>query len=153
MVRTSAGILLYRIRDGRVEVLLAHPGGPYQAKSDAGSWSIPKGEPDEGEDLEVAARREFEEETGHRVNHAPLVPLGSIRQRGGKIVHAWAAAGDLNPADATCNTFELEWPPRSGRTAKFPEVDRAAWFPLDVAKTKINAAQAEFLTRLGEIAK
>jgi predicted NUDIX family NTP pyrophosphohydrolase len=148
MVRTSAGILLYRFRDGGLEVLLAHPGGPYQAKSDAASWSIPKGEPSAGEDLEVAARREFEEETGHPVGDVELLELGSIRQRGGKIVYAWAAAGDLDPATATCNTFELEWPPRSGRMARFPEIDRVAWFEPGEARRRIKQTQIPLLERL-----
>jgi predicted NUDIX family NTP pyrophosphohydrolase len=129
------------------EVLLVHPGGPFWAKKDAGAWSIPKGEYEEGEDPIACARREFEEELG---SPAPddLAPLGEVRQRSGKYVTAWAASGDLDPSAVRSNTFTIEWPPRSGRRQEFPEVDRAEWFPLAVAREKINPAQAEFLDRL-----
>jgi predicted NUDIX family NTP pyrophosphohydrolase len=146
--RTSAGILLFRRRAGGLEVLLAHPGGPFHARRDLGNWSIPKGEPSDGEALENAARREFEEETGAPAPSAPLIPLGSTRQKGGKVVSAWAGEGDLDTATAHSNTFELEWPPGSGRTQAFPEVDRVAWFDLDDARDRLKPAQVVFLDRL-----
>jgi predicted NUDIX family NTP pyrophosphohydrolase len=149
VISHSAGILLHRVRDAEQEVLLVHPGGPFWARKDAGAWSIPKGECEEGEDPRACARREFEEELG---SAAPaieaLTDLGSVRQRGGKLVTAWAAPGDLDPEAIRSGTFTLEWPPRSGTLREFPEVDRAAWFPLDEARVKINPAQAEFLDRL-----
>jgi predicted NUDIX family NTP pyrophosphohydrolase len=148
MARRSAGLLLYRRRDGAVELLLVHPGGPLWAKRDAGAWSIPKGEVGEGEDPRAVALREFEEETGHSPPRGELVALGEVRQRGGKLVTAWAAAGDLDPAAITSNTFTLEWPPRSGRRREFPEVDRAGWFDPATARDKLLAAQAELVDRL-----
>jgi predicted NUDIX family NTP pyrophosphohydrolase len=148
MARRSAGLLLYRRRDGAVEVLLVHPGGPLWARRDAGAWSIPKGEVGEGEDPRAVALREFEEETGHPPPRGELVALGEVRQRGGKLVTAWAAAGDLDPAAITSNTFTLEWPPRSGRRRQFPEVDRAGWFDPATAREKLLAAQAELVDRL-----
>jgi predicted NUDIX family NTP pyrophosphohydrolase len=144
----SAGILLYRDRDGVREVLLVHPGGPFWAKRDAGAWSIPKGEYADGEDPRACALREFEEELGAPLVAGELVELGSVRQRSGKVVTAWAAEGDLDPTGITSNTFELEWPPRSGRMREFPEVDRAAWFGLEEAREKLVPAQAELLSRL-----
>jgi predicted NUDIX family NTP pyrophosphohydrolase len=146
--RTSAGILLWHRREGRLEVLLGHPGGPYFAKKDAGHWTVLKGEVDPGEDLLEVARREFEEETGHELPNGPAVELGDIRQESGKRVLAWAVEGDLDPAAARSNTFEMEWPPRSGRTREFPEIDRVAWFDLAEARVTIKAAQAAFLERL-----
>jgi predicted NUDIX family NTP pyrophosphohydrolase len=146
--RLSAGILLVRRTEGGVEVLLGHPGGPFFARRDAGVWSILKGEVEPGEDPLAVARREFEEETGHRPPEGPFMPLGEVRQAGGKTVVAWAVQGDLDPADASSNTFEMEWPPRSGRLASFPEIDRVAWFDLRGARVKLNAAQGEFLDRL-----
>ena len=148
MARRSAGLLLYRRRDGAVELLLVHPGGPLWARRDAGAWSIPKGEVGEGEDPRAVALREFEEETGHPTPRGELVALGEVRQRGGKLVTAWAAAGDLDPAAITSNTFTLEWPPRSGRRREFPEVDRAGWFDPVTAREKLLAAQAELVDRL-----
>ena len=148
--RTSAGILLYRERAGRLEVLLAHPGGPFHATKDLGDWSIPKGEPSEGEDLLPAAVREFREETGTPVPDRPFIPLGSTRQKGGKVVTAWAAAGDLDPAAARSNEFALEWPPGSGREQSFPEIDRVAWFETGEARLRIKAAQQVFIDRLEE---
>jgi predicted NUDIX family NTP pyrophosphohydrolase len=131
------------------EVLLVHPGGPFWARKDAGAWSIPKGEYEEGEDPVAAARREFEEELGVPAPDAEaLTEIGSVRQRSGKQVSAWAAPGDLDVEAIRSNTFTLEWPPRSGRMREFPEIDRAAWLPLDQAREKINPAQAEFLDRL-----
>jgi predicted NUDIX family NTP pyrophosphohydrolase len=148
MARRSAGILLYRRRDGAVEVLLVHPGGPLWARRDAGAWSIPKGEYDQGEDPLAVALREFEEETGQRPPAESLVALGEVRQRGGKVVSAWAAPGDLDPEAITSNTFTLEWPPRSGVRREFPEVDRAGWFDPPTAREKLLAAQAELVDRL-----
>ena len=144
----SAGILLYRIGDGR-EVLLAHPGGPFWANKDAGAWSIPKGELD-GEEPKAAARREFEEEAGRPVPDGELIELGTVVQKSGKTVYAWAMAGDLDPDELTSNTFEMEWPPRS-RMQSFPEVDRFGWFPARVAKEKINPAQATLIERLEQL--
>src|SRR5262245_41831568 len=148
MPKRSAGILLYRRRDGDLEVLLVHPGGPFWAKKDLGAWSIPKGEHDPGEDALRAALRELEEETGHRLEDADLLELGEIRQRGGKVLSAWAAAGDLDADAITSNTFTIEWPPRSGRQREFPEVDRAGWFDVPTARDKVLAAQAELIDRL-----
>jgi predicted NUDIX family NTP pyrophosphohydrolase len=148
MPKRSAGILLHRTRAGEVQVLLVHPGGPFWARKDLGSWSIPKGEYEEGDDPAEAALREFEEETGHRLQRSALVELGSLTQRGGKVVTAWAAEGDLDAAAITSNTFTIEWPPRSGRQREFPEVDRAEWFDLATAREKLLAAQAELIDRL-----
>ena len=149
MPKRSAGILLHRRTGGdAVEVLLVHPGGPFWAKKDLGAWSIPKGEVGEDEDPLACALREFEEETGARLDGDGLVDLGEIRQRAGKVVRAWAAEGDLDADLVTSNTFEIEWPPRSGRMQAFPEVDRAAWFALEEARRRILPAQAELLDRL-----
>jgi predicted NUDIX family NTP pyrophosphohydrolase len=146
----SAGILLYRHGAGGPEVLLVHPGGPFWARKDEGAWSIPKGETADGEDPLECARREFAEETGSTLVPERLTELGEVRQRSGKRVVAWAAEGDLDP-DAVCsNTFELEWPPRSGRMQTFPEVDRAAWFGLEEAQRRLLPAQAAFVDRLRE---
>jgi predicted NUDIX family NTP pyrophosphohydrolase len=147
--RRSAGILLYRLAGGAPEVLLVHPGGPFWARKDAGVWSIPKGEYEEGEDPHACALREFEEETGSALPESRLIDLGEVSQKSGKLVTAWAAEGDLDADAIESNTFTMEWPPRSGRTAEFPEVDRAAWFEAE-AREKLNAAQAEFLDRLME---
>ncbi len=146
--RISAGILLFRRRDGRLEILLGHPGGPYFAGRDHGHWSIPKGEVEPGESLVEVARREFEEETGTAVPPDGLVPLGETRQKGGKLVHAWATEGDLDPATATSNTFEMTWPPLVGRRITVPEIDRVAWFDPEEARARIKAAQAVFIDRL-----
>jgi predicted NUDIX family NTP pyrophosphohydrolase len=145
----SAGILLYRRREGELEVLLVHPGGPFWARRDAGVWSIPKGEYAPQEEPLAAARREFEEELGVAPPEGPPLDLGEIRQRGGKLVRAWALEGDLDASAVASNTFELEWPPRSGRMIEVPEVDRAEWLTLERAREKINPAQAELLDRLG----
>ena len=147
----SAGNLLYRLADGAPEVLLVHPGGPFWARKDAGAWSIPKGEHGDDEDAQAAALREFEEETGTSLAPAALDELGTVRQRSGKHVTAWAVEGDLEADSIQSNTFEMEWPPRSGRKATFPEVDRAGWFGLDAAREKLNPAQVAFLDRLGEL--
>ena len=146
--RTSAGILLWRRRDGRLEVLLAHQGGPFWAKKDLGHWTIPKGEVEAGEELVAVARREFEEETGAKAPDGPLIELGEITQKSGKLVLGWAAEGELDPATAVSNTYELEWPPRSGIVQAFPEIDRVEWFDLDEARRKLKAAQVPFLDRL-----
>jgi predicted NUDIX family NTP pyrophosphohydrolase len=148
MPRRSAGILLHRERGGMVEVLLVHPGGPMWARRDAGAWSIPKGEHESGEDPEAAARREFEEELGTAAPAGEATDLGEVRQKSGKLVRAWSLEGDLDAAHITSNTLQLEWPPRSGKWIEIPEVDRAEWFPLKVAREKINPAQAELLDRL-----
>jgi predicted NUDIX family NTP pyrophosphohydrolase len=148
--RQSAGILLYRFAGEASEVLLVHPGGPFWARKDAGVWSIPKGEYDDTEDPLACALREFEEETGTALHPEEPVELGSIEQRSGKVVTAWAAEGDLDADSIASNTFTMEWPPRSGTTAEFPEVDRAAWFSLDEAREKLNPAQVEFVDRLAD---
>jgi predicted NUDIX family NTP pyrophosphohydrolase len=148
--RTSAGILLWRLRKGAVEVLLAHNGGPYWARKDHGHWTIPKGEVEPGEELSAVARREFAEETGHDVPDGPLIDLGQIRQKSGKVVLGWAVEGDLDPATAVSNTYEMEWPPRSGRTQSFPEIDRVEWFDLEEARSRLKEAQVPFLDRLEE---
>ena len=146
--RRSAGIVLYRVGHGGPEVLLVHPGGPFWTKKDLGAWSIPKGEYEPDEDPRACALREFEEETGTRLPADELAELGAVVQKGGKEVTAWAARGDLDPDTVRSNTFSMEWPPRSGRQAEFPEVDRADWFGLDVAREKLVPAQAELLDRL-----
>ena len=146
--RTSAGIVLWRSRQGRLEVLLAHQGGPFWAKKDLGHWTIPKGEAEPGEELVAVARREFAEETGTKVPDGPLVELGEIRQKSGKLVLGWAAEGDLDPSTAVSNTFDLEWPPHSGVVRSFPEIDRVEWFELGEARRRLKAAQVPFLDRL-----
>jgi predicted NUDIX family NTP pyrophosphohydrolase len=146
--RLSAGILLFREHGGRLEVLLGHPGGPFFAKKDEGSWSLLKGEADPGEELPAVARREFAEETGQEPPEGTMLELGEIRQKGGKTVVAWALAGDLDAATARSNTFEMEWPPRSGHHRAFPEIDRVEWFDLGTARTKIIPAQVPLLDRL-----
>ena len=145
---SSAGILLHRAADGGREVLLLHPGGPFWAKKDLGAWSIPKGELDDGEEPQVCARREFAEETGTTLPEGALDDLGEVTLKSGKKVLGFAAEGDLDPATLVSNTFEVEWPPRSGRRQTFPEVDRAGWFALDEARAKLNPAQAAFVDRL-----
>jgi len=149
--KVSAGLLMYRIRDGRLEVFLAHPGGPFFAKKDDGHWSIPKGEAGPGEELVAAAVREFKEETGIEPA-GEFIELGSVKQKGGKIVHAWAFAGDWDETrPLQSNTFEIEWPPRSGKRQSFPEIDRAAFFPIPEAKRKLKEAQHPFLDRLQSV--
>jgi predicted NUDIX family NTP pyrophosphohydrolase len=147
MATTSAGILMYRHGDAGVVVLLVHPGGPFWRNRDLGAWSIPKGELSEGEDPETAARREFAEELGIAAT-GPLQPLGQVRQSGKKLVQAYALEGDLAVSRIRSNKIAMEWPPRSGRTIRIPEIDRAAWFALPVAGQKIHAGQRPFLDRL-----
>ncbi len=149
----SAGLLMFRIREGRPEVLLAHPGGPLFAKKDEGNWSIPKGETEPGEDLLTSAGREFKEETGIDPR-GPFVELGSVKQKGGKIVHAWAFAGDWDESRPfQSNTFEMEWPPWSGKRQSFPEIDRVGFFSIAEARRKLKEAQHPFLDRLQEALK
>ena len=147
MAKQSAGLLLYRVHQGALEVFLVHPGGPFWAGKDLGAWSIPKGEIEEGEDLLEAARREFEEETGFRPEGV-FRELAPVRQKSGKVVHAWAVEGDCDAAAIRSNTFPLEWPPRSGRWMDVPEVDRAGWFDLDTARAKILEGQRGLLEEL-----
>ena len=145
--RRSAGLLMYRERDGAIEVLLAHPGGPLFANKDLGHWTIPKGEYDEDEDPLEAARREFAEETG-LTSLPPYVVLGEIRQKGGKLVRAWAFKGDCDPATIVSNTFDLEWPPKSGKMRMFPEVDRCEFFSIEQAQRKIKESQIPLIEAL-----
>jgi predicted NUDIX family NTP pyrophosphohydrolase len=147
MPKLSAGILLFRRRPAGLEVMLVHPGGPFWAKKDEGAWSIPKGLADEGEDLLAAAKREFLEETGMPVAGA-FLDLGAHKQPSSKTIAAWACEGDFDPATLKSNTFSLEWPPRSGRMAEFPEVDRAAWYSIDEALVKINQGQKPIIVAL-----
>jgi predicted NUDIX family NTP pyrophosphohydrolase len=149
MPRQSAGLLLFREVADQLEVLLVHPGGPFWAKKDEGAWSIPKGEFDDGEEPLAAAFREFEEETGF-APRGDSIPLQSLCQPSGKVVYAWAMRGDFDPGSLKSNTFSMEWPPKSGRSQQFPEVDRAAWFSLGEARRKILRGQAAFLQRLEE---
>jgi len=147
MAKRSAGILLYRVRDGALQVFLAHPGGPFWKKKDLGAWTIPKGEIDEGEDPLAAAKREFSEEIGVELQ-GEFVKLEPIRQKSGKIVAAWAVEGDFDPANLDSNLFSMEFPPKSGKQVQFPEVDRAGWFGMDEARTKILEAQVPLLDQL-----
>lgn len=150
MAKKSAGLLMYRHRNGDLEILLVHPGGPYWKKKDAGSWFIPKGEVIAGESEADAAKREFEEETGLKPN-GPFIDLGKVRHKGGKNVIAWAFEGDCDPSALTSNTFSIEWPPHSGQQQEFPEVDRADFFTVEAARDKMHAAEFEFATRLQSI--
>lgn len=147
MSRRSAGLLLHRIEEGELQVLIVHPGGPFWARRDAGAWSLPKGEPEPGEDDLTAARREFEEETGWTAE-GPFVDLGTVRQKSGKVVHGFAAAGDVDPDTLVSNEIDVEWPPRTGGRLTIPEVDRAGWFDIETARGKLNPAQTPFLDRL-----
>lgn len=151
MSRRSAGLLLYRrTADGGVEVLLGHPGGPLWATRDEGVWTVPKGEYEDDEDPWAVGRREFEEETGHPPPDGEPITLGEIRQKGGKLVVAWALEGDLDPAAAHSNTFPMEWPPRSGRWITIPEIDRVGWFAPDEARRRIKDTQIPLIDRLLE---
>jgi predicted NUDIX family NTP pyrophosphohydrolase len=149
--RPSAGLVLFREREGSLEVLLGHMGGPYWARKDDGAWSIPKGELDDGEDALRGALREFAEELGHAAPDGPPLELGEIRQRSGKRVIAFAIEGDFDPACLVPGTFEMEWPPRSGRRAEFPELDRVAWFDVPAARAKLVKGQVELLERLTDV--
>jgi predicted NUDIX family NTP pyrophosphohydrolase len=150
MAKSSAGLLMYRRRHGVIEVLLVHPGGPFWAKKDLGSWSIPKGLFEQDEDPLEAAKREFKEETGYQAT-GKFIPLTSLKQAGGKIIHAWAVEGNLDTSSIKSNTFPMEWPPRSGKWKNFPEVDRAEWLTIDVAKEKILKGQIGFIEELQKI--
>ena len=147
MTKHSAGLLLYRHRSSSYEVLLVHPGGPFWAKKDEAAWSIPKGLVEDGEDFFAAARREFAEETGFSPK-GNFIELGMFRQPSGKVLHVWAVEGDFDPRSLRCNTFTLEWPPRSGRMKEFPEVDRAEWFALEEAAEKFTKGQKPLLQAL-----
>jgi predicted NUDIX family NTP pyrophosphohydrolase len=147
MAKQSAGILLYRIINAQLQVFLVHPGGPFFVNKDNGSWTIPKGEFLDDEEPLTAAKREFFEETGQAVD-GTFAPLGSITQKNGKVVYAWAVEGDIDHETITSNTFEIEWPPRSGKTKTFPEIDKGGWFSVEEAKIKINPAQVGLIDEL-----
>ena len=149
MPKKSAGLLMYRVRNGALEVLLVHLGGPFWTKKDAGAWFLPKGEIEPGEDDLSAAKREFEEETGLKPTSA-FLPLGSVKHKSGKIVTAWAFEGDCDPSSLKSNTFTMEWPPRSGKQQEFPEIDRAGFFTLEAARIKMHPTELEFFIRLDE---
>ncbi len=155
MPKKSAGILCYRFQNNKVEVFLVHSGGPFWAKKDLGTWSIPKGEFEESEDPLSAAKREMQEETGIDANlyASEYIELDPVRQKSGKVVFAWAAQGDFDHSAIQSNSFEMEWPPKSGKTASFPEVDRAGWFNLDVAKEKIVIGQSPLISQLEALLK
>lgn len=150
MPKQSAGILLYKFEDDILKVLLVHPGGPMHVKRDIGAWSVPKGEYDSDEDALFAARREYQEETGQQIMSEDFLPLGTVKQKSGKIVIAWAVEGELDVNSIVSNTCMIQWPPRSKRTIEVPEIDRAEWFDIETAKEKINPAQVAFLNRLAE---
>ncbi|RYY36851.1 MAG: NUDIX domain-containing protein [Sphingobacteriaceae bacterium] len=150
MPKQAAGILLYRFFDNQLQFFLVHPGGPFWKNKDAGAWSIPKGEFDNDEDTLTAAKREFEEETGQKI-HGEFVPLQPVKQRSGKIVYAWAVEGDIDIENVVSNTFDFEWPPRSGKYINIPEVDRGAWFTLDAANVALNPGQVPLLDNLVKI--
>jgi predicted NUDIX family NTP pyrophosphohydrolase len=147
MKRQSAGLLMFRRRSSRIEFFLVHPGGPFFKNKDLGAWSIPKGEYVDGEEALSAAKREFEEETG-MAPRGEFAPLGQVTQASGKVVTAWAFEGDCDAEKIRSNAFSMEWPPKSGKMREFPEVDRAEWFPIEIARQKILKAQAEFLDRV-----
>lgn len=148
MSKLSAGIIAYRIINGEVEVLLVHPGGPFFKNKDAGAWSIPKGEYVEGEDALMAAKREFEEETGNVLPDNKIIQLSAVKIKSGKVISAWAIEANFDTSSIHSNLFEIEWPPRSGKKQSFPEIDRAEWFTLKEAKYKINSGQSNFLDQL-----
>jgi predicted NUDIX family NTP pyrophosphohydrolase len=150
MPKASAGLMLYRVRDGALEVLLVHPGGPFWAKKDLGAWTIPKGQVEPEEDQLAAARREFEEELG-LAPRGEFFALGTVTQKAGKVIRAWAFEGDCEPNAIKSNSFVIEWPPRSGKQQTFPEIDRAAFFGIEEAQRKINPAQVELLSRLQDV--
>jgi predicted NUDIX family NTP pyrophosphohydrolase len=146
--KVSAGLLVYRLTSASLELLLVHPGGPFWAKKDDGAWFIPKGELEVGEEPLAAARREFREELGLDPPGAEPLELGTVKNKGGKLIHAWGLAGDLDLGEVRSNTFELEWPPRSGKTREFPEVDRAEYFAVERALEKMHPAEQPFIERL-----
>ena len=150
MAKKSAGILLYRVHNKNPEVFIVHPGGPFWAKKDDGAWSIPKGEFEDNEEPLTAAKREFEEETGISIS-GEFIELNPIKQKSGKTVYAWAVEGDIDPSKIKSNEFEIEWPPKSGKTKSFPEIDKAAWFNLIEAKKKILESQASLIDQLKNI--
>lgn len=150
MPKLSAGLLMYRIVDDAVQVLLVHPGGPYFRNKDDGAWSIPKGEIEPDEDALETAKREFQEELGIAAA-GPLIPLSPVKQKGGKVVHAWAFEGECDTTAVRSNTFAMEWPPKSGKQVEFPEIDRAEFFDLDTARRKINERQVGLLEELEEL--
>jgi predicted NUDIX family NTP pyrophosphohydrolase len=152
MAKQSAGILVFRKKNNRLEVFLVHPGGPFWIKKDLGAWSIPKGEIEEGEDPMNVAIREFNEETGQEMN-GEFMALQAVKQKGGKTVIAWAIEGEVNEEKIISNTFEIEWPPKSGKMKSFPEIDKAEWFSIPAAKEKINPAQINFIDELTTILK
>jgi predicted NUDIX family NTP pyrophosphohydrolase len=149
--KTSAGILLYRIRDGEAEVLLVHPGGPFWARKDVGAWFVVKGELDGDEDAFAAAKREFAEELGSEPPDGEFIPLGTVKHKGGKLVHAWAVEGELDVETIASNTFSLEWPPKSGKRQDFPEIDRARFYRFAEAARVMHEAEREFLLRLRDV--
>jgi predicted NUDIX family NTP pyrophosphohydrolase len=148
MPKRSSGLVLYRRIGSQIEVLLVHPGGPFWARRDEHAWSIPKGEYEEDEDPEHVARREFSEELGREPPTGTMVDLGEVRQSGGKLVRAWALEGDLDTSSIASNTFEMEWPPKSGKIQTFPEVDRAEWFGIETARTKLHKGQVVLMSHL-----
>jgi predicted NUDIX family NTP pyrophosphohydrolase len=152
MPPVSAGLLMYRRRPEGLEVLLVHPGGPFWRNKDEGAWTIPKGEPATGEDLLAAAKREFEEETGVKPT-GELIPLTPVKQKGGKLIHAWAVEGDFDTATVKSNTFVMEWPPKSGKQMEFPEIDRAEFFTLDTARKRVIPAQVTLLDDIERVPK
>jgi predicted NUDIX family NTP pyrophosphohydrolase len=147
MGKQSAGILLYRIKNNSLQVFLVHPGGPFWKNKDAGAWSVPKGEFLDDEDALLAARREFQEETGQTVD-GKFIKLKPVKQKSGKVIYAWAVEGDIDESNIVCNIFQLEWPPKSGKITEIPEIDKAEWLDLTIAKQKINPAQAALIEEL-----
>lgn len=148
-MKQSAGILVYRKNGTSIEVLIVHPGGPFWAKKEKGAWSIPKGEPEDDDPL-MAAKREFQEETGHEAPEGDFIELGSVKNKSGKTIFAWGVEGDLDASTVKSSTITIEWPPKSGSQQEFPEVDKAGWFGLEKAKEKLNPAQADFIDRLAQ---
>jgi len=152
MAKTSAGLLMYRVREGELQVLLVHPGGPFWKNKDHGAWMIPKGEVTEEEDLLEAAKREFREETGFGAE-GTFVPLGSVKHRSGKVVHAWAFEGDLDPNAIRSNVFKMEWPPKSGQQREFPEIDKAAFFSIEEAPRMMLPSEVPLLHTLRRVCR
>lgn len=148
MTKQSARLLLYRRKNGQIEVLIGHPGGPFWAKKDKGAWSLPKGEFEEGEDSLTAAKREFGEEIGQQAPEGDYQELGTVKLKSGKTIYGWTLEADMDVSTIDSNTFEIEWPPKSGQMQTFPEIDRAAWMSLETAKIKMHTGQSEFIDRL-----